>query len=364
MIYIAYLILFFGIYQMTTAIINVVFMQKTPVTSNLPGNESVSVLIPARNEEKNIGNLLNDLQHLTYRNLEIIVFDDLSKDRTAEIVEKHATEDRRIKMIRSTGLPAGWLGKNFACYSLSQVSTGDFLLFLDADVRINGNIIENTVNEMNRYHLGLLSVFPKQIMATKGEQITIPVMNYILLTLLPLIFVRISPFSQHAAANGQYMLFNRNYYKGLQPHEKFKNSAVEDILTARYFKRNKVKVSCMVGDERIKCRMYSRFSEAVEGFSKNVLQFFGNSVIISLLFWSFATFGFIPFLFLTPGFLAVYVSVSVLSVVLTSVISEQNVFRNLLYFFPQQFCLLLLIYKAAINRITKNYEWKNRNIYS
>ena len=101
----------------------------------------ISVLIPARNEEKNIRIILNDLICQPYSNLEIIVFDDQSDDLTASIVSETAKTDPRLKLICSEFLPDGWLGKNFACHSMAQVAKGDYLLYIDADVRISDTII-------------------------------------------------------------------------------------------------------------------------------------------------------------------------------------------------------------------------------
>ena len=115
------------------------------VERNLPESENsseelVSVLIPARNEENNIGNILTDLINQDHRNIEVIVFNDQSEDRTAEIVREFARIDNRIRLIESDGLPEGWLGKNYACHKLSQSATGKYLLFLDADVRVGNKL--------------------------------------------------------------------------------------------------------------------------------------------------------------------------------------------------------------------------------
>jgi len=237
MTFLAYIIIGFTVIQLLIVVVNLIFNQLI-MNSNIHFNGCVSVLIPARDEEKNIANLLNDLQNQEYQNIEIIVFNDQSTDKTAEIVNTKSKTDKRIKLINSNVLPDGWLGKNYACHSLSQYAKGEYLLFLDADVRIKKDIITKTVQFSKNHNLGLLSIFPKQIMFTLGEQITVPNMNFILLSLLPLILVRKSKFPSLAAANGQFMLFNTDTYRKIMPHEKMKTNKVEDIEIARYYKKH------------------------------------------------------------------------------------------------------------------------------
>jgi glycosyltransferase involved in cell wall biosynthesis len=322
------------------------------------------VLIPARNEEKNIARLIKDLQEQDYQNIEIIIFNDLSSDNTAEIVFELSKLDNRIKLINSDGLPDGWLGKNFACHSLSEYAKGDCFLFLDADVRISKDIILNTITISEKYVLGLLSIFPTQIMVTTGEWVTVPNMNYILLSLLPLVLVRKSKFPSLAAANGQFMLFNSVKYREIHPHEKMKKNRVEDIEIARYFKRNNIKIACITGLRAIQCRMYEGFNEAVNGFSKNVITFFGNSFVSAIAFWLLTTFGFLVVLFSLSRFIFIlYLLVFIITRVIISVISHQNILYNLLFLIPQQIALGLFIYKALINKLKKQYEWKGRRLF-
>ncbi len=363
MIYIAWFIFIFTIVQFLVVAANIIFEPKLP-KRRINYENLVSVLIPARNEEKNIVNILNDLLHQDYRNIEVIVFNDQSNDRTAEIVMEYATTDHRIKLINSDSLPNGWLGKNHACYSLAKHANGDYLLFLDADVRISNDIVINAISFAEHYKLGLLSIFPKQIIKTLGEKVTVPMMNYILLSLLPLILVRKSKFPSFAAANGQFMLFNSAIYKSISPHERMKNNKVEDIAIAQFFKKKNIRIACLVGDDTIQCRMYNGFKDAVNGFSKNVTAFFSNSFIVSLLFWLTTTFGFLFVLFALPFMFSVsYVFVYLTTRIFTSMVSKQNIFDNILYLIPLQISCGLFIYKAFINKFIKGYQWKGRSIH-
>jgi hypothetical protein len=159
-------------------------------------------------------------------------------------------------------------------------------------------------------------------------------------------------------------MFTSTKYKKLEPYKKFKNTLVEDISIARYYKKNKAKVSCMLGNENILCRMYKGYNEAVNGFSKNVLMFFGNSPVLALLFWLFSTLGFIPILLYRTDLFVFYITIILFTRILVSITSKQNVLDNIFFLLPQQYFLLHIILKAISLKFSKNYLWKGRRIYS
>ena len=362
MILLAYIIIAFTLIQMLVSFLNMITAASLPKVKT-SYSAFVSVLVPVRNEEKNIRNILNDLLDQDYKNIEILIFDDQSDDRTVEIIKEYMEKDTRIQLLHSDFLPVGWLGKNHACHSLSKKAKGDYLLFIDADVRLSGNPIGKAVAFSKKYNLSLISVFPKQIILTAGEKITVPNMNYILVSLLPLIFVRKLRFPSMAAANGQFMLFRANEYNSIEPHQLMRNNKVEDILIARYYKKKRLRIACLLGNTEIVCRMYSNFKDATEGFSKIVIEFFGNSFISALIFWLVTTLGFIPvFLYLPLKFQILYIIFYVMTRVFVSVASRQNIFYNLIFVIPLQVSLGIFIYKAFINKFFRKYQWKGRSI--
>ena len=321
---------------------------------------SISVLIPARNEEETILNLLNDLSKISYPDLEIIIYDDLSTDKTAEIVKSFIENKKNFSLIDGQDLPTGWLGKNNACSKLANHAKGKYMLFLDADVRIKDGILEKSINYQQKHKLKLLSIFPKQLMFTIGEKLTVPLMNWILLSLLPLILVRICRWPAFSAANGQFLMFETTTYRKYLPHKKFRNHRVEDIAIMHYFKRKKEKVAVLLGDDSICCHMYKSYSESINGFSKNIFHFFGGSKTLTMLFVIVTTLsplliliinGLVPFLF--------YVSAIVLIRVFISLSSRQSIFENVLLMPLQQFGLIRIIF-TAINK--RNLLWKERPV--
>jgi len=357
----AVIVVSFTVMQLFIALVNLIFRQKmkTAATEEC----LVSVLIPARNEENNITNILTDLQAQNYNNIEIIVFDDLSTDSTSEKVALMALHDPRIRLIKSEGLPTGWLGKNYACHSLAEKASGKYLLFLDADVRVKGDLIKTNVARAELLNAGLVSIFPKQEMTGAGEYLTVPLMKYILLTLLPLVLVRKSHYASLSAANGQFMLFSSEVYNDLRPHLKMRDRKAEDIEISRYLKENNIRIACLASDKNISCRMYHSFSEAVDGFAKNVNMFFGDSYILAFLFWLITTLGFIPVLCFY-GVTGLILFIIVMAIIRTAVSTagDEPVLINLILMPLQNLSLLIIIARSIQLKYQKQYIWKGRKL--
>lgn len=365
MIYIGYGMFFFGLIRLIVSFINWVSRLYLPKRYLLKDKPFVSILIPARNEEENIGNLLDDLIAITYRPLEIWIYNDSSTDHTREIVEKYTSVYQHIRIMEGISLPEGWMGKNHACHQLALIAKGEKLLFLDADVRVRDQIIEKALNYVEKYKLKLLSVFPTQIMPSTGSRLVIPIMNWVLLSLLPLPLIRLSNKASLSAANGQCMFFDSNEYHRIQPHRLFRNNQVEDIIILREYKRRKLKSATLLGANDIYCRMYSDLQEGIDGFSKNVFQFFGGSSLLTILFAFVTTIA--PFyLFIFNGYIygLLYLLFILLIRIFVSVSSRQSVASNIFLAIPQQFIFWKIIISAFLKSKHKNLTWKGRNISS
>ncbi|MEN9919902.1 MAG: hypothetical protein RL662_2338 [Bacteroidota bacterium] len=363
MIYIAYFILFIGALRLLVAFTNRITNIYLPKNASITNQSFVSILIPARNEEQTIGNLLNDIDKLSYTNYEVLVYNDESTDNTAHLVEQHIASNPKIKLVEGIKLEKGWLGKNFACHQLATKAQGRYLLFLDADVQVANNIIEKTVGLMQRHKLGLLSIFPKQIIKNKEVLLTIPLMNWILLSLLPLVFVRWSSWVSFSAANGQFMLFDADVYKLTQPHATCKASKAEDISICKYLKKRKIKVMTILGNDQIKCTMYTSLDESIDGFSKNIFAFFSDSIVFALLFALLTSFGSLYLLFILgfQVFLAYILSI-ILIRILVSKCSSQNTALNVLYMPAQHLVFLWIMGVAFLRSRNRSLTWKGRSI--
>lgn len=357
----AYIALVFLGLRLLVVLINMIFHYSRRVYAHRD-DQRISVLIPARNEENHIGHILDCLIKQDYKNLEVVVCDDHSTDRTPEILKAYSDQHEQVSWFKGAELKPGWTGKNYACYQLAGRAKGEILLYLDADMEIYGDIIPAMAAYMTRRRLALLSIFPKQILESLGEKATVPVMNWILLSLLPLPMVILSPRSSFSAANGQFMMFKDNIYHKLQPHAMVRSSAVEDIEIMRIYKKEAYRCVTLLGDKRVQCRMYTAYKDAIHGFSKNVLHFFSGSYVWMLFYLLFTSLGLLFIgLWSLPYFLFA-LGAAILCRMLISLISYYNVFQSLLLVPAQHWSFLLMVARALANKSRGSLEWKGRKI--
>ncbi len=239
----------------------------------------VSVLIPARNEALNIGNCLAGLLAQNYKNLEIIVLDDHSDDKTAEIVQEFAKHYPQIRLVQGRPLPPEWTGKNWACQQLSAAARGIIYVFTDADNTHSPNAVENTVRWMQRYDLSMLSAFPQQQTQTMPEQLSVPVVDMFVYAGLPLWLTYTSTYPSLAAANGQWIAFTRQAYIELGGHLSVRSHVVEDVELSRATKQRGLRMLTTAGTDTVFCRMYKSFDEVWNGFTKNLFGLVGYNSI-------------------------------------------------------------------------------------
>lgn len=326
-------------------------------------HDNVSILIPVRDEEKDILFLLQSIKDQDYTNYEVIVLDDESSDNTYKLVSDFCDDNPQFKIVKGEKLPKGWLGKNFACHQLAQLATGKYLLFIDADEIIKRGLINSLINRMEIGKLTLLSVFTNQVMETLGEKLTVPLMHFILLNLLPLRLVKLSKNPAFAAASGQCMFFDANNYKENRWHEQVKSQVVEDIEIVRLVKQEKFNAEALLANGLIYCRMYKNLNEAINGFSKNLLAGFGNNILILLFYLLLVIVGPVLLLiYFNISLLVLPIALIILSRIMISYLSGQHVLINLILH-PFQMLFFLIISIISIKKhISKTGTWKGRTI--
>jgi len=357
-------VLFFRLSTFAVSLVNFL----TPVrlkSGRVPETARISVLIPARNEEKNLPATLESLLNLKTELHEILILDDHSSDATWQIADTIGRHEPKVKALRGLPLPAGWTGKNWACHQLGLAATGTHFLFLDADVRPGKGSIGGALSDMEESKLGFISVFPDQKLVTPGEKVVVPVMHHILLSLLPLILVKKTRFSSLAAANGQWMLFPREIYLAGRYHEAEKGSVAEDIRIARRVKSEGLSAACLLGGGLVSCRMYSGLKESLGGFSKNSIDMLGgtpaSALILSvLLILPPVFFFFLPW----PVFFWTDLGLLLGSRILIAKLSDRPVHESLLATPALLFFLFYLVVKGLISRWKKTITWKGRTVAS
>lgn len=361
-ILLCYIIYFFLILRFCVTLFNFISNPKLTKVS-YQYHDLVSILIPARDEEKNILTLLQSIQKQDYRDYEVIVLDDNSTDQTYKLCADFALKNPAFKIIRGKPLPDDWLGKNYACYQLAQQAKGKYLLFLDADEEIHNGLINSSVYRTKLHRLTLLSLFTNQVMVTLGEKLVVPLMHYMLLNLLPIRLIYLSKNPGFAAASGQFMFFDAEKYHEYQWHQKMKNQVVEDVEIMKCIKQKQLKGEGLLANGLIRCRMYNNYQEAIYGFSKNFLAPFNYSIITFLLYIVFLIGGpILVGLTLNLQLFLMMISLIILTRIMISLESGQNAFYNVILHPFQMISLVVIAHLSIKKHLTKTVTWKGRKV--
>jgi len=231
----------------------------------------VSVIIPARNEERNIGACLSSMVASDYPSFEIIVVDDQSDDRTPDLVRASEVGNaREIRLIEGEPLPEGWFGKPWACSQGAAQAAGDLLLFIDADTVLSSDLLRQTVLELCDSEGDVLTIIGQQIMGTFWERLIQPQFFFLLAMRFPGLGEAKKPHQwRDAIANGQYLLFKKEVYDAFGGHGSVAEEVVEDLRLAQLLVHGGWNLVLRRGDG-LKTRMYQSLRELIEGWSKNV----------------------------------------------------------------------------------------------
>jgi chlorobactene glucosyltransferase len=256
-----------------------------PPAGNAP---RVSILVPARNEERCIGECIQSLLAQDYPAFELIVLDDQSSDATPQILAELGLRagDPHRRVIAGQPLPHGWVGKNWACDQLARAASGEFLFFTDADTTHAPGTISAAVAYAERRRASLVSAWPRLVTVTWGEKLVIPMILLLGMTHYPHWFVlalqrwpgaaALLPQSVRrglGAANGQFMFWRREAYAAVGGHAGLHAHLVEDVALGRAVAARIDQGLRLFNCDALRfstCRMYRTFDEVWEGFTKNI----------------------------------------------------------------------------------------------
>ena len=228
--------------------------------------ETVSILIPARNEAANIRACLESLLNQDYPHIEIIVADDRSDDGTDRIVEQLAADRPRLRLLRIGELEDGWTGKTHALHKAAAEATGDVLLFTDADTLHSPDNVRRVLARMQRKGLDMASLLTAMITRSFWEHVLQPVMGGMLMVQFPLVLVNRK--KGLAFSNGQYIMIRREAYETIGGHASVKHCLLEDVAMAREAKRHGLDVEVILGQHLTRVRMYTGFEQIWRGWSR------------------------------------------------------------------------------------------------
>lgn len=229
----------------------------------------ISVIIPARNEEKNIGHCLTHLFKENYPNFEIIVVDDRSTDRTPHLLDNlQKLSTAPMKVVRIEKLPPGWTGKSHAMHAGAKAAAGDWFLFTDADTTHRPSSITTAVNEALRQKIDFLTLAAELESLTFWEKTVQPIAVGSLAIWFPI----------EAMANGQFILVSRKSYEAVGGGEAVKDKVVEDIELARAMRRAGFRTRLADGTKLYRTRMYTSLSGIVTGWTRILTHLFEKNI--------------------------------------------------------------------------------------
>ena len=236
----------------------------------------LTVIIPAYNEAENIEDCVCSVlsrTNLPPEKLEVWVVDDQSVDQTWEILQRLQTRlnDPRLKLMVGQPRPSEqvWLGKNWACAQAAAVAEGDYLLFLDADIRLNEGAIATALQFAQQQQTDLFTICPAIVCGCLAEWLAQPLIIQTMLIGFDFKAVN-DPTTDAAFAAGMFMLFRRAAYEQIGGHTAVADQVVEDVELGRLVKYSGLKLNCFLGNELASVRMYRTWAALWEGWTKNL----------------------------------------------------------------------------------------------
>jgi chlorobactene glucosyltransferase len=359
---------------LVTAIINSFTVRRLDQFPPAPEFPHISVLVPARNEILNIESCIASLLAQDYPSFEVIVLNDHSTDGTLPTLKRAASLDSRLKVLDGRPLPEGWLGKHWACHQLYQASTGDLLLFTDADTVHTPTMLRDSAAALLAENADLVTAFPREEVITWGERLVVPVISFGIFSFLPIYLVRFLHWSSLSVTIGQFMLFRRKAFEAIGGYEAVCSHLVDDVALGRNIVTKGFQWRLLDGTQHVTCRMYHGFTEVVDGFSKNVFAFFDYRILQSLLILAGIGFAFVePPLALLSRWVGMPVSAFPPGLAMVAVIESyllwQIAYRRfkfpayLVILYPLSLAIFILIgLRSMVLTLTGNASWKDRDL--
>jgi chlorobactene glucosyltransferase len=344
--------------------------------TTLPRVPRVSVLVPARNEERSIERCVTSLLAQDYPDFDVVVLDDSSTDGTRELLNRIAERDRRLRVLDGQPLPPGWLGKHWACQQLLEHADGEYVLYVDADTWHDPAALRNGVSTMLIKDLDLLSAIPHEVTGTFGELLTVPMAVWSFFALLPMWLAFHTKTPLLASAIGQYMMFRTSSLRELGGFERIRSNVIDDLALARLVKESDMRWRVVDGTARSSCRMYHGLRECVQGFSKSMYAVFYHSPLLLTFVWLVvlmiysapvavlvaAALGYaVPFQGIVTALGAI-----ALSILQWGVIAARFHFSCVLcltWVLGQPVCVFIA-FRSMVMNVTRRATWKDRRITS
>ena len=288
----------------------------------------VSIILPARNEEKFIGTCLESFVQQDYTNYEIITIDDSSDDDTWKIIEKYAKKSEKVIPVKASAKPDGWMGKNWACIEGFKRATGDLLLFTDADTRYSEKVISLAVAHLLSEKLDVLTVIPRLLCLDNITKITLPMLSTFLHSRYSALNVN-NPKKGIGYFFGSFFIIKKEIYQKIGTHEKVKHEIVEDGALGKITKESGFLLK-MVRGEHLLDAVYSRSPQEMwNGLQRLMVPLYHQNksyavgVFFAVLFILFIP---VPFLIYSLVFISTNIFTSFLPLLISAIFATGAIF--------------------------------------
>ena len=303
---------------------------KTPYLDKFENSSNqfpkVSIILPARNEEKFIGKCLESFVNQDYTNYEIMAIDDSSDDKTLEIIEKYAKKSDKVVPVKAASKPDGWMGKNWACIEGFKRASGDLLLFTDADTVYSKKVLSLAVAHLLSEKLDVLTVIPRLLCLDNITKITLPMLSTFLHSRYSALNVN-NPKKGIGYFFGSFFIIKKEVYEKIGTHEKVKHEIIEDGALGKITKESGFRLK-MVRGEHLLDAVYSRSSQEMwNGLERLMVPLYHQNKSYAVgVFFAVLFILFIPIPFLIYSIIFLENSVSFIPLLVSAILSTITIF--------------------------------------
>ena len=330
--------------------------------NSAPVQASVTLLLPVRNEEENIAECIATLKSQSgVENLKFIIINDQSTDKTAALLASAIADDARFTVVETEGPRTGWLGKVSALQSGYEAAGAEFIVTLDADVRLSSDALCRAVNQLSDLNLDFISPYPRQEARTIAEKLIQPLLHWSWMSTIILRLAEKKPHPSTAVANGQFFIARKSALDAVGGFQSVQNQILDDIEIARSLIKSGFRGVVTEGAEIAHTRMYQNFSEIREGYGKSLHKAFGGKLGAVVATSFIAMTGILPVVFALRG--SLIATITFLLIAFTRALSALRAKSNPFYALLHPISSALLIYLIAYSwRKRGSIQWKGRTV--
>jgi chlorobactene glucosyltransferase len=329
-----------------------------------PAPPEVSIVVPARNEERSIERTLRALLAQTFAPLEVILVNDRSTDATAAIAELVAATEPRLVVVHGEEPPDGWLGKPWALHQGSRRARGDLLLFVDADIHYAPQTVATLVERILTRDVAMVSLFPRFEMQGFWEHIGMTGLATVGFMVMPAWLGNRTSIVELGIGGGPGNLVRRDAFEEIGGYEALKDAIIDDVGMARQIRARGLRTEFVIGDTLASLRMYHGPREIIEGFTKNLFPVLGGSYVVAILMLLLVVlFDVAPYALALRGDVLALVAVGLIAVSRVVLFARLRYrLDNALFGFPlsQLFWGWVLLRSIWVTGVRRQMHWRGR----